>query len=599
MEKDNIMNGFGLSDDFYDNEENFVPADYNTQDIRRVQDRVNRILNGETADEDVPDASFAEDTVDISKISGEAEKNSAPRYNSINNGVDISSFSSEDKNYSDEYEPDENGVEDLAQIEDEPVPSITKKVVLGSVVAVCILLSVVMVLVIQAVVLPEDNVLTSAGIIEPETKPVIITNSAGEFIFSDNCKVDGVSLEGLTVEQAKEALADKEIEARPLMNITVDVDGKETIYNEDNFTFTYNTDEVLEKLKAFSEKYATGATMPTSKDEQGENIYTDSVGSITATLNKSSVDKLIKKIDKKYDKAPTDAQVTSFDPSKKDMFTYQEGKNGKELDEEELKEQFNAIITEGDGTDTYEGRVELKTTAVEPDADVQFLKDNMQLLAQWTTVSTNNANGNTNMAVSLKACNGSIINPGEIWSFNDCTGDSNDPSNGYKPAGVIVEGSYTDGYGGGICQSSTTIFNAAVRSNLEIYERNNHTYPSVYAASGFDAAIDYGNLDLKLRNNGKYQVFLSCYMSGTTLYATFYGIKEGKYDYIDTYSENYGITSTGYHSSSYRIYRDSNGNEIDREQLPDSYYSLENGHSVAAADSGGQSYVHGGPATGG
>ena len=150
----------------------------------------------------------------------------------------------------------------------------------------------------------------------------------------------------------------------------------------------------------------------------------------------------------------------------------------------------------------------------------------MQLLASWETYSTNDANGNQNMKVSLKACNGSIIDPGETWSFNGCTGNSNDTSLGYASAGVIVDGDFTDGVGGGICQSSTTIYNAAVRSNLTIAERSPHTYPSVYAKSGFDAAIDYGNLDLKLKNDSKYQVFLACYMEGTTLHATFYGIKD-------------------------------------------------------------------------
>ena len=108
------------------------------------------------------------------------------------------------------------------------------------------------------------------------------------------------------------------------------------------------------------------------------------------------------------------------------------------------------------------------------------------------------------------------------------------------------------------------------------------------------AAIDYGNLDLKLKNDSKYQVFLACYMEGTTLHATFYGIKDDSYDVIDTYSENYDIQSSYYRARSYRIYRDKKGKEISREELPSSYYSLKNGASVQTPDSGGTDYKHGG-----
>lgn len=583
MDKDNIATRLGLSDD-----EDFSPADFTTKDMKRISDRVNRILAGDTAD-DVPVPPAKEDTVDISRIGADESNGSSDE------SVDISSFSNEDKQY--HAEDLSNGgyvtnISDIEEYDDESVPSLAKRIVLGSIVAVGILLCVVSVLVVQAVVAPEDNVLTSVGIIEKETRPIIITNKQGEFVFAEGCKVGDVYINGMTVEEAKEALKETELAVRPNMNIDVTVDGKSKHYNEDDFTFTYDTDMVLEKLKIFSEEYAKGTTLPTAKDEEGFTYFTDSKAEIKAQLNKSSVEKLIKKINKKYDKAATNAYVSSFDPDAEKMFTFHKGKNGKELDENDLTAQFESIIASGSDDDAYEGSIELNTTPVEPSTDISYLKKNMVMLAEWTTYSTNDASANSNMAVSLAACNGSIIDPGEVWSFNGCTGDSNDPANGYKSAGVIVEGSYTNGYGGGICQSSTTIFNAAVRSNLEIYERNNHTYPSVYAASGFDAAIDYGNLDLKLRNSGNYQVFLSCYMSGATLYAKFYGIKEGNYDYIDTYSENYGVSSTGYHSSSYRIYKDSNGNEIDREQLPDSYYSLEHGHSVAAADSGGQSYPH-------
>jgi vancomycin resistance protein YoaR len=575
---DNLNSGDFLKDL---QDDDFVPADYNTQDMRNINEKVNRILYGNSSD----------DAVDINKIS-EKSKNVEVQ-SADNQNVEISSYSDGKKRNKDVddfiYSTEENNSNKKKK-----GMSTKKKVTIGSVVAVAVLLCLVLVLVIQAVVAPKDNVLADMGVIEKETDPVVISNKDGEFVFAEGCKVSNVDISGLTMEEAKGVLAQAELESRPNIDIAISVDDEKNEYTQDDFTFTYNTEDVLEKAKEFSEKLATGATLPTSVDSEGNSYFTDSVYEITATLNDSSINKLVKKLNKKYDKKATNAKVKSFNPDSSDMFTFAKGKNGKEFDEDAVLAELKEVFSSGSADAGYQGDIATYTQEVAPEVSVQYLKDNIQLLAQWTTISTNNANGNENMRVSLKACNGSIIDPGEVWSFNDCTGDSNDPDNGYKKAGVIVDGSYTDGYGGGICQSSTTIFNAAVRSNLEIYERNNHTYPSSYAYSGFDAAIDYGNFDLKLKNNSDYQVFLSCYMEGTTLYATFYGIKTGSYATIDTYSENYDITSSYYRSRSYRIYKDKNGDEIDREELPTSYYSLANNHSVQTADSGGTSYVSGG-----
>ena len=86
------------------------------------------------------------------------------------------------------------------------------------------------------------------------------------------------------------------------------------------------------------------------------------------------------------------------------------------------------------------GTVNAATKEVEPKITSDYLKDNITELSHFSTYSTNNSNGNENMRISLAACNGSIINPGETWSFNDCTGNSNLESLGYQSAHVIEDG---------------------------------------------------------------------------------------------------------------------------------------------------------------
>ena len=571
------------------NGDNFVPSDYNTQDMRNINEKVNRILYGENSETDF----YKNDDV---KFEREEQVDINSRNDKGNSVKDINSFSNpKEKKQSDNnyiyynYNQDKKEPKQKKQKEKSPKK---KKIIVASIIGATVVLCAVMVLVIQAVVAPKDNLLADLGLIERVTDPVVVKNTDGDFIFAKGCKVSGVDIGGMTVSEAKKALESKELEARPEMSITISVDDEPQVYTQDNFTFTYNTDKLLEEEKVFSEKLSKGATFPTAEDEKGEEYFPDQIKEITATINEDSVKKLVKTINKKYDIKAKDAKVSKFDPDADNMFTFSKGKTGQNLDEDSLLSQLSSIIDEGNSTGVYEGTISEYTEVIQPNVTVNFLEKNMVLLAEWKTISTNGENGNQNMRVSLAACNGSIIDPGEVWSFNGCTGDSNDTANGYVPAGVIVDGSYTDGVGGGICQSSTTIYNAAVRSNLTIEERHNHTYPSSYAYSGFDAAIDYGNFDLKLKNDSKYQVFLACHMEGTTLYASFYGIKSDSYDVIDTYSENYSIGSSSYRARSFRVYKDAKGKVIDKEELPGSSYSLENGHSVQTADTGGTDYKH-------
>ena len=530
-----------------EDDDNFEPSDYNTQDMRNINEKVNRILYGKNDEQTKNKKSENKDSdqVDISKKATKSEHKEEKK-------PEHKEKKSEHKEKKENKKPEEkketkpsnsNPTEELVDITkapeivddvEEPKKPKNKKAIVGSIIGAAVVLCVVLVFVVQGVVSPSNNN-AQQETTTSETKPTVaITNDKGEFVFAKGTKVSGVDIGGLTVVQARILLKSEEIKSRPKMNITVNVDGEETTYTEDDFTFKYDTSTVLDDEKIISKRMADGTIYPTTTDSNGNEYAKEQVMEISASLNQSSVDTLINKIYKKYNVKAEDAKVTKFNPNSSPMFTYAEGKSGLEVDKDDLQSQINSIIEKGNASGTYTGTVTVTRNATQPKYDVAFLKKNMQLLAAWETYSTNDANGNQNMKVSLKACNGSIIDPGETWSFNGCTGNSNDTSLGYASAGVIVDGDFTDGVGGGICQSSTTIYNAAVRSNLTIAERSPHTYPSAYAKSGFDAAIDYGNLDLKLKNDSKYQVFLACYMEGTTLHAAFYGIKDDSYDVIDT-----------------------------------------------------------------
>ena len=183
-------------------------------------------------------------------------------------------------------------------------------------------------------------------------------------------------------------------------------------------------------------------------------------------------------------------------------------------------------------------------------------------MSSFTTVSTNNANGTYNMSKALKSFNQVVIQPGQTISFFDIAGPCG-KAEGYLPAGVVGG----IGYGGGICQASTTLYGAALRSGLTIVERRNHSVPSTYVPIGQDAMVNYGSSDLKIRNDFNFPVKLVTYTKGKTLYAEVWGTQPSWYDYISIESWWSGSRS----AVAYRKYI-KNGQVVKTEQLPSSYY---------------------------
>lgn len=390
------------------------------------------------------------------------------------------------------------------------------------------------------------------------------TNEQGEFIYSKNTTVSGLSISGKTFEQAKTFLtAQQESFIKPA-DISVDVNGEITQYTEADFKYTFNIDSVLNEIME--------AEM--SGDRSEDETY-----EITATPTDESVSAKVGELEKASNKEAKNATVSKFTPYAEKRFEYTAEQQGCKLDSADLSVQIKNELISG-GTNS---KITAKVETVDAKITVDTLKKNITKIASYETYASNTANALSNMKVALEACNGSVIEPGATWSFNECTGDSNLESNGYKSAGVIANGQMTQGIGGGLCQSSSTIYNAGLRANMTIEERHAHLWASAYVPTGLDATIDYPNLDLKMSNPTEYQMFLECKMVGSTLYVAIWGYQSPDYDEIKTSNK---LTSTGgssYSVEAYRIYY-KDGKEVDREQLPSSTYDLKNGLVFNEAD---------------
>ena len=151
------------------------------------------------------------------------------------------------------------------------------------------------------------------------------------------------------------------------------------------------------------------------------------------------------------------------------------------------------------------------------------------LLGKGTTKVGGSAARKNNVALSAKACNGVILLPGEVFSYNNTTG-SRSADKGYQAAPVYVGGASTDEVGGGICQTSSTIYYAVLHTTLEVVERRSHMYNTGYVPAGMDATVYYGSTDFRFKNNTNYPVKIvtESYDQGGSRYLTvkLYGTNE-------------------------------------------------------------------------
>lgn len=394
-------------------------------------------------------------------------------------------------------------------------------------------------------------------------------NVFADFTYASNIYVNDIAIGGLSEGEARDLLNKEEQKLAQNINIQVKADQKTVVLTKDDFDYSFDTEDVLSKAY----DYTKNTTIKT-----GEQRF-----NITMSLSEQSCKSAAEKVAKESNQKAQEASITDFDSSKSgiDRFKISESKNGVEIKTDELASQLQEFVRDG----RVSGAVDAKTDVIEPSYSSQYIRKNLKKLSSFTTTSTNSANGNANMERALNQCNGSIIQPGEVWSFNGCTGNSNLESNGYKPAGVIVNGKHVTGVGGGICQSSTTIYNAAVMAGMEIVERSCHYYKSTYVDAGRDATVDYGNLDLRLKNIFDYQLVMECYMDGVVLHCNMYGLPNPEFDEIKISSSVSSYFSNGFKATAARTYY-KDGKAVKTEAMPNStYYTSAPGDSSSSKPS--------------
>ena len=409
-----------------------------------------------------------------------------------------------------------------------------------------------------------------------------ISKMAAQDIFFPGVTVDGIDLGGMTRDEAHALFADRQTQTASAFSLVVASGEKRWRITSQEVPVTFNADTILEQ--AYNVGHTGTLEQRVSEIQRARD---EGVVFVTGyTYERSAVRALVDTIADSLDVAAKDATLDAFDPNNH-TFTFTKESAGYRVDRELLHSDILAALDER----AYDRVILVQGESVEPQVTLARLEGLFGKISSFTTKTTKNNDRNTNIALSAAALNGRMVLPGETLSFNDCTGQRTGEK-GYREAGAIAGGVLVDDTGGGVCQTSSTLFNAVVRADLEIVTRYAHSWPSSYVNKGEDATVNWPSLDFVFRNNGQFPVFVVAWYANQEVTVEIYGqmLEDGQT--IDLYSE---VTQTlkpsddilytldeslpagtrkagrqkrtGYVVDTCKVYYDAEGNELRREKL--------------------------------
>lgn len=331
--------------------------------------------------------------------------------------------------------------------------------------------------------------------------------------FYKGISVDGVSLEGMTMNEAMEKLARNDEQESSDFNVVIASTDKMWRLTTNEVPLHRNTEATLkqaysigrygtleERYEAVRELRSKPVNLETSMwyDKTAVRNLTDSIaGSLTTPMR--------------------NATVTGFD-FKSRTFVIEDASSGMVVNADTL---YNNVVAALDMKE-YGKTIEAIPEAVWPTVTRDNILASYGRVAGFTTRSSENENRNANITLATQSINGSVVQPGEIISFNEKTGQRT-YAKGYREAGAISNGQLIDEVGGGVCQVSTTLFNALIRANMSIVMRNPHAWPVDYIEKGEDAMVNWPDKDLKMRNDTDEAFYVVGYFVNRNLTFEVYG----------------------------------------------------------------------------
>lgn len=315
--------------------------------------------------------------------------------------------------------------------------------------------------------------------------------------------INNISLEGKTIEEA-EALINDYVESLLHKNITLKMaDGNEVAITPADIGFCWSNPDIIQEVAAIGKKGNIVQRYKAKKDLQFENRNL----SLDFDVDQELVKNILVNQCSIYNVEAVNATLSRENGE----FVIHEGQTGMVVDEAASLSLICDYLTDGswDGQDAF---IDLVVAVDEPLGTKEELAKVKDVLGSFTTsFSTSGSSRSANVRNGCALINGTTLYPGEEFSTYDTVSPFS-TANGYYMAGSYLNGQVVDSLGGGICQVSTTLYNAVLLSELEVTERYNHSMIVTYVDPSADAAIsESAGKDFKFVNNTSAPIYIEGY----------------------------------------------------------------------------------------
>ena len=402
------------------------------------------------------------------------------------------------------------------------------------------------------------GVLYSEKLQQDKAKRLSIINAD---VFRDGVVIDSVPVGGMTKEQAKAAVERAQQDRQYAIAFQLTYNGKSYPANASAFAFTYDTEAVL--TEAFS--LARAGTLKELEAELSDISLNKRYYNTAATPDQKAVEAFVASLAKEVDTPAVDAQfkvlidkssgteeekktsayvLAAASTTPEQRFRYEPEQDGVSINQKALTQALLSMAQSGDYAD-----LEIPVEPVKAKVTLADIKQQVVLRgSSYTSFNKSPYNRSTrvfNIKKAVGLINGTVLQPGEVFSTNDTLGHRTYGS-GWKPAPAIVQGRTEDQAGGGVCQVSTTMYLSVLKSDLEVVYRQGHSGRLSYVDGGLDATIDSGRIDFQWKNNTSAPIYLFCWVddSDKTVHFEIYGAAfPEEYDEIRLSSKRTGGVS--------------------------------------------------------
>lgn len=369
-----------------------------------------------------------------------------------------------------------------------------------------------------------------------------------------NITIENISVGKLTKEEAVNILE----KTYPLDNFNITYNNESWTIKPEDIELSFHIEERVDEAL----NYTRSKSIWNNIKRKGKlNINKPYNIKIKATYNEV---KLSKQLEKIYEKVNVEAVDATFYVEPSGEIKRSESKEGRDVDISKLKDDIYNMINKKKIKD-----INLPVLTLYPKTSTKQVKSINSILGQFSTSFNDSTSRGSNIHVAGESTSDVLLMPGETFSYNKKTGARN-WVNGYQSAPIIVGGKVVNGEGGGVCQVSTTIYNAALLSGLTIDEVHNHSLPSRYAPRGRDATVSYGYTDLKFTNPYTHPVYIKNIVGNGAITSKIYGCSLDRERIVIRMEEEYlkdKITV-----KTYRLYLDEENNVMRRELVNTSIY---------------------------